>query len=352
MRKDLLSIVLLAMLMAGNPLVGQPVGLVSATPTETSDWRPNWLEVGTFAEYRAGCIREACDWPVKPVFADGSRWQDDIVAVPLSLSWTIRNLTNGKALVGITLSYSIQRVLYENFEAVGYEHIEEVSQNTTATVVLSSRDIIDIDGNPTGKWIVWINPGLEKTNETETAVVDWIEGTSVLWKIYTPITNEFLGIRTEMGTFHTWIPASTYIYYPEIEAWEERFRLNREFYAYGRFWNGTGPEGSLFLRPAFHVATGILLRTPTFVDDVLTQDFGIIGGVSEMALYDTNAPLFSANQAFDPSLWFSYGVLLLGGSWLLVAAVLAWQSFSGSSAQSRTLRRGTALRETLPRERK
>jgi hypothetical protein len=342
---------LLVSLLVLSPGVGSILGLAEGE----AGWQPDWLTVGTYAVYRAGCIKGGCDWPVNPLFLNGSRLGDedsDVVATELTLRWEVEAMEGGLARLNVTMYYAVQRVIFANFQPVGYEHLRDVRHQTFVTLVLESRDLVDATGVVWGKWILWINPGLETFNETGIAVLNWIEGTPVLWKIRPPQSVDVWGIQTEVGTFHSWITGTNYIHCPEVQDFGERFRCNSERNSYAQFWNGTGPRGSLFLQPAYHVATGMLLRSPTYIDDVLTQRFGVVGGISELALYETNAPLFRAVRSFDPSSLFLSGSLLLSGSWLAVAVLWFARRAVVSTDDPQVSHRNTAPRTNRRRRRR
>ncbi|MCD6241810.1 hypothetical protein J7K27_09955 [Candidatus Bathyarchaeota archaeon] len=153
------------------------------------------------------------------------------------------------------------------------------------TVKLDTLELVDENGKPWGKWIMWINPlNYPLTNYTlERFVMNWLNKTLDLYVGY---NNGTLGptIDTVLGRFEKYFVAS----HPPIE---NEFLLELGL---------TLSSPSITLTYAYEPRTGIFLQTLTkeYVDDILTQELGIILADGPFTLSETNVSI-KQDSGFD-----------------------------------------------------
>ncbi len=132
-----------------------------------------------------------------------------------------------------------------------------ISQNFTVVVDLDTMMMINENGQPWGKWILWIDPlkyPLEGRTE-EPFVMNWLNTTINLNVTY----QTSLRIETALGETKRYFAASCY---PPIE---NDFLLNLR------------SNKLVIISYIYESRTGIFLKptTSTYLDDVLTQKLGI-----------------------------------------------------------------------------
>lgn len=138
-----------------------------------------------------------------------------------------------------------------------------ISQKLTVVVDLRTMEMIGTDGEPWGKWILWIDPLKYPIEETtkELFIMNWLNTPVYLNVTYHAPPNSFPH-PTIFGEINRYFSASTF------KRIENDFLLE------------LGVSGLTDIRPSYHYEprTGIFLGPTLFdyLDDILTQKLGII----------------------------------------------------------------------------
>lgn len=138
-----------------------------------------------------------------------------------------------------------------------------ISQKFTVVVDLHSMLIIGDNGEPWGKWTLWIDPlkyPLEGKTE-ELFIMNWLN-TSVYLNVTYHAPPNSIPQNTVLGEVKRYFSATTF------------YSIENDFL------NELGVSGLNYIRPSYHyeTRTGISLGPTLFdyLDDILTQKFGII----------------------------------------------------------------------------
>lgn len=182
-----------------------------------------------------------------------------------------------------------------------------IHKNIVVTVDLNTLELVDENGNPWGKWVMWIDPlKYPLEGETlETFIMNWLNTTVDLYIHY---HNGSIGkpIDTVIGKFERFFIASRF------EPFENEFLLKL----------GIMKQPEITMTYAYEPRSGILLQqlVSTYLDDVLTQKLGIILTSGTFILSETNVSI-DQDSEFDISPFIPY-LAILGISAIIVGAYL------------------------------
>jgi hypothetical protein len=139
-----------------------------------------------------------------------------------------------------------------------------ISKKFQVAINLDDMMMIDQDGKQWGKWVLWIDPlkyplaGWDQRT-METFVTNWLNTTITVWIFY---FKELEGpaLSTPLGA------VKRYFYATPDDFVENQFLTDNG-------WSGILPAY------CYEPRTGVFLTTwgPYFLDDVLTQEFGVVG---------------------------------------------------------------------------
>lgn len=182
-----------------------------------------------------------------------------------------------------------------------------IHKNLVVSVNLNTMELVDEDGNPWGKWVMWIDP-LKYPLEGETPqrfIMNWLNTTVDLYIHY---HNGSIGrpIDTVIGKFERFFVASRF------EPFENEFLLKL----------GIMKQPQITMTYAYEPRSGILLQqlSSTYLDDILTQRLGIILTFGTFILSETNVSM-DQGSGFDFYPFIPY-LAILGISGTMVGVYL------------------------------
>jgi hypothetical protein len=319
-REKIFPLFLASLLAAGSLLS------FSSVIAETS--RFSWLQVGSYAKYSyGGRLIGSGGQSLEPGtvgFDDSARGEKGIG----NYSWHCIELDDdyAKLIVEINLTFTISVIYWgkEFFEkaqdgdlsfikripieqVVGrielvkdqgvpeYVYIDGpiyIYESLVVKVDLDTLELVDEDGNPWGKWVLWINPlkyPLQGEN-LETFVMNWLNTTMEL-NIGYYAEGPLRPVETAIGTFGRWFWASGY------EAFENEFLLTLRI--------SEAPR--IFMTYRYEPRSGILLdhSSSSFLDDIFTQKLGIIYTSGGFIISETNITI-EQDSGFNLSPYIPY----------------------------------------------
>jgi len=307
--------------------------LVSSGGAGANKSRFNWLEAGSYATYSFGLKDGQPEYTFlgfddcgSAILATGNySWrcvelEDDYAMLEVEINLLINGSVtyNGKEFVEKAengdLSF-IKRIPME--QVVGRIQVESdivripgpiyIHKNLVVTVDLNTLELVNEDGNPWGKWVMWIDPlKYPLEGETpETFIMNWLNTTVDLYIHY---HNGSIGkpIDTVIGKFERFYVASRF------ESFENEFLLKL----------GIMKQPEITMTYAYEPRSGILLQqiAHTYLDDVLTQKLGVILTFGTFTLSETNVTIDQGSE-FDFSPFIPY-LAILGISGTIVGAYL------------------------------
>jgi hypothetical protein len=155
-----------------------------------------------------------------------------------------------------------------------------IYKKLSVTVDLDTMELVDENRAPWGKWALWINPlRYQLTGRTlETFIMNWLNTTVSLYVLYENGTGP--SVDSAIGRFERYFVAG----HPPIE--------NPDLLKLGTILN----PPAIVLTYAYEPRVGILLgeMAGTYLDDVLTQELGIIYTLGQPAL-----PLVETNISIE-----------------------------------------------------
>ncbi len=307
--------------------------LVSSGGAGANKSKFNWLEAGSYAIYSFGMKDGQPEYTYlgfddcgSAILATGNySWRcievkDDYAKLEVEINLSINGSVSYNGIEFVEraengdLSF-IKRIPME--QVVGRIQLSSdmvripgpiyIHKNLVVTVDLDTMELVDEDGNPWGKWVMWIyllKYPLE--GETpETFIMNWLNTTVDLYIHY---HNGSIGkpIDTVIGKFERFFAASRF------EPFENEFLLKL----------GIMKEPQITMTYAYEPRSGILLQqlVRTYLDDILTQKLGIILTSGTFILSETNVSI-DQDSEFDFSPFIPY-LAILGISAIIAGAYL------------------------------